>query len=346
MYRKFLFLTLITGMVVCSCEKDPASPDSGVEVKHSGVFIINEGGFNKNNGSISFYSTDDHQIQNEIIKRINDVEELGDVVQSMTVIDSLGFIIVNNSNKIEVVDMDTWKIIETIDMPPNASPRYLVNGNNGKAYVTNLYGNNVSVIDLSTLEITSSITVGANPEEIVVSGTKAYVANSGGGDGNTISVINLETDQVVNTITVGDNPVFIKKDADGILHILCWGSWNKGTQGGIYSVDPNSDSVIDSLITEGYSSKLCIGSGDIGYLINNGNVLSFSTETYEIVNDSLIMGGSFYGIAYEPVSEHIFVLDAKDYVQNGSLIIYDKMGGLLESFDVGVSPASLTFIYE
>ena len=172
------------------------------------------------------------------------------------------------------------------------------------------------------------------------------MANSGGGDGNTISVINLQTDQVINTITVGDNPVFIKKDEGGILHVLCWGSWNKGTKGGIYSVDPNSDSVIDSLITEGYSSKLCIGSGEIGYLINNGNVLSFSTETYEIVNDSLIMGGSFYGIAYEPVSEHIFVLDAKDYVQNGSLIIYDKMGGLLESFDVGVSPASLTFIYE
>lgn len=346
MYRTLLFNTLIAGVIIMGCEKDPSSPDSGVEVKHEGVFIINEGGINRNNGSISFYSPDDHQIQNEIFKRINDNEQLGDIVQSMTVIDSLGFIIINNSNKIEVINMDTWKKMKTINMPPNASPRYLVDGNNGKAYVTNLYGNSVSVIDLSNIEITASIAVGANPEEIVVSVNKAYVANSGGGNGNTISVINLQNDQVVNTIKVGDNPVFIKKDEDGILHVLCWGSWEKGTQGGIYSVDPNTDNVLDSLITDGYSSKLCIGPDDIGYFINNGNILSFSTDTYEVVNDSLIIGGSFYGIAYEPVSDHIFTLDAKDYVQNGSLIIYDKLGNLLESYDVGVNPGSLTFIYE
>ncbi|MEJ2544586.1 MAG: hypothetical protein P8Y99_11015, partial [Calditrichaceae bacterium] len=328
------------------CEKDPTSSNSSVEVKHNGAFIINEGGINKNNGSISFYSPGDQLVQNDIFKRINDNEQLGDIVQSMTVIDSLGFIIVNNSNKIEVVDMNTWEKVKTIDMPPNASPRYLADGENGKAYVTNLYGNNVSVIDLSTIDIIASITVGANPEEITVSDDKAYVANSGGGDGNTLSVINLPDDQVVSTITVGDNPVSIRKDESGILHVLCWGSWNKGTKGGIYSVDPNTDTVLDSLVTDGYSSKLCIGPDNIGYFINNGNILSFSTDTYNVVNDSLIMGGSFYGIAYEPVSRRIFALDAKDYVQDGSLLIYDMMGNLLESYNVGVSPGSLTFIYE
>ncbi len=346
MYRKILLSTLISGIILISCEKDPNSPDSDVDVKHYGAFIINEGGFNKNNGSLSFYSPDDRQVQNEVFKRINDNEQLGDIVQSMTVIDSLGFIIVNNSNKIEVIDMDTWKKMKTINMPPNASPRYLVDGNNGKAYVTNLYGNSVSVIDLSNIEITASIAVGANPEEIVVSGNMAYVANSGGGDGKTVSAINLQIDQVVNTITVGDNPVFIRKDEDGILHVLCWGSWNKGTKGGIYAIDPNTDTIIDSLITEGFSSKLCIGPDDMGYFINNGNIMSFSTATYEVLNDSLIMGGSFYGISYEPVSGQIYALDAKDYIQNGSLIIYDKMGSHFGSYDVGISPGYITFIYE
>ena len=345
MFREILIGTLLIIIMISGCEKNPTSTGSGIVVKHNGAFIINEGGFNHNNGSLSFYSFEDAQVQNEIFKKINK-QDLGDVVQSMTIVDSLGFIVVNNSNRIEVIDMDTWKSIKSIEMPANSSPRYLVDGGNGKSYVTNLYGNNVSVINLSTIEIVSSINVGANPEEITVSGTKAYVANSGGGDGNTISVIDLQTDQVIHTITMGDNPVFIKKDKDGILHVLCWGSWNKGTKGGIYSIDPNSDIVMDSLITEGFSSKLCIGPDDIGYLINNGNILSFSTETYELLNDSLIMGGSFYGIAYEPISEHIFVLDAKDYVQKGSLVIYDKIGSLLESYDVGISPGSLTFIYE
>ena len=345
MFSKILFTVLFTGLILCSCEKDPTSPGSGVVVKYDGAFIINEGGFNMGNSSLSFYSTDDEQVQNNIFKKINN-EDLGDVVQSMTVIDSLGFIVVNNSNKIDVIDMATWKKIKQIDMPANSSPRYLADGGNGKAYVTNLYGNNVTVINLSNLEIVSSpIIVGANPEEITFAENKAYVANSGGGDGNTVSVINLETEQVVNTIVVGDNPIFIKKDADGILHVLCWGSWAKGTSGGIYAIEPGTDAVTDSLKPGGYSSKLCIGPGHTGYFINNGNILSFATDTYQIINDSLITG-AFYGIAFEPVSGHIFALDAKDYVQNGSLMIFDTSGNLLSTYDVGVNPGFITFIYE
>ena len=343
MFRQILFSTMIAGITMMSCEKDPVSTNPKVEVKHNGAFIVNEGGFNHSNGSLSFYSREDQQVQNEIFKKINN-KDLGDVVQSMTIIDSLGFIVVNNSNKIEVIDMNTWLSIKSIDMPTGYSPRYLADGGNGKAYVTNLYANNVSVINLPTLEIETSIDVGANPEEITISGNKAYVANSGGGDGNTVTVIDLLSNQVVNSIQVGDNPNFIKKDTDGYLHVLCWGSWTKGSSGGIYAIDPVNDTVMDSLIIEGYSSKLCIGKEDTGYFINDGNILSFSTATYEITNDSLITG-AFYGLAFDSVSEHLLALDAKDYAQNGSLMIYDLEGNLLNTYDVGIIPGNVTFVY-
>jgi YVTN family beta-propeller protein len=321
MYKKLLINTIMTGIILFSCEMDPTSVDHDADVKLNGVFIINEGGFGHNNGSLSFYQAEDNSIQNGIFKEVNG-RVLGDVVQSMTIIDTLGFIVVNNSNMIEVISINSWKSIKTIGMPAGSSPRYLADGNNGKAYVTNLYTNNVSVINLSNYEIESSISVGANPEEIV------------------------------NSIIVGDNPSSIERDTKGVIHVLCmgrWGEWNNpddpGTNGGIYSIDPLSLQVVDSLLLDGHPSKLCINDDNIGYFINGSSIMSFYTDTYEMVKDTLITG-YYYGLALDPVSDKLFAMDAKDYAQNGSVSVFDLAGNLLNTFNVGIIPGDAAFVYE
>ena len=354
MLKKILFSTIIVAIIM-NCEKDPTAVDQETKIKLNGAFILNEGGFGHNNGSLSFYSAEDNQVQNGIFNQING-RNLGDVVQSMTIIDTLGFIVVNNSNKIEVISINSWKSVRTIDMPAGSSPRYLADGGNGKAYVTNLYTNNVSVIDLSTYEIETSINVGANPEGITILDDKAYVAISGFGYGNTISVIDLLSNQVAYTIRVGDNPGSIKIDENEILHILCtgrWGDWNNpddpGTNGGVYSLDPSSALVTDSLIFTGHPSKLCLDGDEKGFFINGLNVVCFSTNSYEIVSDTLITknyNDGLYGLDIDPVTAQLFVMEAKDYTQNGSLSIYDLEGTLLYSYNVGIIPSKAVFVYE
>lgn len=351
MYKKLLINTIMTGIILFSCEMDPTSVDHDADVKLNGVFIINEGGFGHNNGSLSFYQAEDNSIQNGIFKEVNG-RVLGDVVQSMTIIDTLGFIVVNNSNMIEVISINSWKSIKTIGMPAGSSPRYLADGNNGKAYVTNLYTNNVSVINLSNYEIESSISVGANPEEIVIAEDKAYVAISGFGYGKTVSVIDLSSNTVLNSIVVGDNPSSIERDTKGVIHVLCmgrWGEWNNpddpGTNGGIYSIDPLSLQVVDSLLLDGHPSKLCINDDNIGYFINGSSIMSFYTDTYEMVKDTLITG-YYYGLALDPVSDKLFAMDAKDYAQNGSVSVFDLAGNLLNTFNVGIIPGDAAFVYE
>ena len=352
MVFRYLIHLILLGLFIFACEKDPTSPQSDPVVKLNGAFILNEGNFNQGNGSLSFYSAEDGQVQNNIFSGVNG-RALGDVVQSMTIIDTLGFIVVNNSNKIEVIGIRSWKNKATIDMPTGSSPYYLADGGNGKAYITNLYTNSVSVLNLSTLQLIGSIDVGANPEAILVHQGLAYVANGGFGFGNTVSVINLATNQVQQNIPVGDNPRFLSVDAQDNLHVLCtgrYGDWNNpndpGTDGGIHKIATANHQRVDSLVIPGHPSRLAVDDQGRGYYIdpNSGTIAQYSLQTMQALNQNLI-AGYYYSMAVDAVSGQIFVLDAKDYSQNGDLKIFDLNGQLKETHTVGIIPGSVTFVY-
>lgn len=351
MSRLILSVLLISFLIV-ACQKDPTSAKKEKKVQSVGAFIINEGNFTKGNGSLSFYSFNDQTVQNGIFKAVNG-RALGDVPNSMTVWDTLGFIVVNNSNKIEVIGLKSWKSVKTIELPGGPSPRNLAVVSDSKAYVTNLYANNVAVIDLKTLSLTNTtIAVGANPEEILIYDNKAYVANSGFGSGNTVSVIDVTTDKVVNTIKVGDNPTGLMLDDDEDINVMCTGRWpawgdstDKGTNGGIYVINPAKQILTDSMLVSGHPSAITYAGNDLGFFLLNGNVVSFSTATNKILNDAFVKG-SFYSIEADPISQLLFVLDAKDYQSNGEVILYDFNGTEQNHFTVGIIPGAVTFVYE
>lgn len=348
--KKYLLLLLVFALFI-ACEEDPLSSGDGDKpLTLDGVYIVNEGNFGQSNGSLSYLNLDEGKVYNEIYKTANG-EALGDVAQSMTIVDSLGYIIVNNSNKIEVINLKTWKKKAVIEMPAGSSPRYMALVGNGRAYVTNLYTNNVAIINLVDNTVVKTIDVGNNPEQIVVAKGKAYVANSGFGTGNTVSVINIAGDGVIKTIRVGDNPRFVQLSAQDEVHILCSGSYgdwndpNDDTDGGIYVIDPNSDTVVDSLIISGHPSGLALNSHSSGYFLNSGYIVSYDTEKREVLNDKFV-AGYFYGIAVDISNDLIFALDAKDYQQSGTLTVYDSQGELKYDYSVGIIPGFAAFKYQ
>ncbi len=349
MRNKWLIITLFSFLLLLSCETNPLVPKVTPETKLQGAFIVNEGNFMQGNGSLSFYSFDDHSVQNHIFKSVNQ-RDLGDVVNSMTIVDTVGFIVVNNSNKIEVISTNTWKSLHTIDLPAGSSPRHAAY-REGKIYVTNLFSNSVNVIDAETFQTETSITVGANPEEIFIAGSNAFVANSGFGNGHTVSVIDLATNQVTKTLNVGDNPSAFIQDADGDLHVLCVGRWpawgdttDQGTNGGIFMIDPSALVVNDSLSVQGHPSELTFDGAETGYFLNGGVLNSYSTKTNQLLSNGVVSGW-FYSVEADPVSQQIFCLDAKDYAQEGSLRIFSFAGDSLETHTVGIIPGGVTFSY-
>jgi YVTN family beta-propeller protein len=220
MFLKNLAILLIFIFLI-ACEKDPSASKTEHKVSVKGAFILNEGNFMHRNASLSFYDFEQQNIQNNIYETVNAVA-LGDVLQSMTIIDTLGFLAVNNSHKIEVISLNTWKKVATINMD-GKGPRAIADGGNGNVYVTNMNSGNVSVIRISDFTEQALITVGAQPDEIVAQNQKAYVANSGWGYDHTVSVIDLNQNKVIKTINVADNPGYLISDKNEDIHVLCTG---------------------------------------------------------------------------------------------------------------------------
>ena len=106
----FQFSTLLLWaliVVVSSCTKepirpstgDPDPPPGGSTTYSEGFFIVNEGNFNWGNASVTYVDISTGTAHQHIFQQANS-RPLGDVAQSMKVLNNRGYIVVNNSNRI------------------------------------------------------------------------------------------------------------------------------------------------------------------------------------------------------------------------------------------------------
>lgn len=98
-----MFALAIT--VLASCKKDNIDDIYVAGNYEDGYFVTNEGNFGTGNGSISF--VDEYgAVENDVFASINSFA-LGDVVQSMNIINDNAYILVNGSSKIEVASVSS-----------------------------------------------------------------------------------------------------------------------------------------------------------------------------------------------------------------------------------------------
>jgi len=180
--NKLLMMVLtITSMSILGCKKDETSPSLTPGAYDAGVFITNEGQFGNGTGSVSFYNRTSGVVTNMVFETANDGATLGNIVQSMEIYNSKGYIMVNNANKVVVVNGSDFKFVTSITA---TLPRYFLGIDNGKAYVsewgTGGVNGAIKVINLANNTVSSSIGTGKGAEKMVKSGNYVYVSCQGG----------------------------------------------------------------------------------------------------------------------------------------------------------------------
>lgn len=350
-----LFLTVILSsafFVSCSSDNDDTTPEPRGNYE-GGLFIANEGQFLKSNGNVSYLS-DDLKIENNIFSLLNPEKTKNDIIQCIGFNGNFAYLIVNNTNKIEVVNRYTFKSVATVTTDIK-TPRYIAFAN-GKGYVTNWGDGNdskddyVGILDLTTNTITSKISVVEGPEKIIENAGKLYVTHKGGYNfGNSLTVINAATNSVVTNFEVGDMPAGLVKD-NGSLYILCEGYpyyAEKQTAGKLVKVSLSNNTITSTLSFDGitHPGYLDIENDKLYYTIDS-NIYSLATSATTLPTAPIFKATevtSLYGLAVK--NSKIYVADKVNNVDNGDIYIYSLTGKLTNEFSVGVNPNGFYFNY-
>lgn len=349
-------------------------PDLVQSGQHTaGMYLVNEGNMGSNKCTLDYVDfIQGYYVRNLYAERNPTVvKELGDVGNDIQIYGSRLYVVVNCSNKIEVLDARTARRIGQINIP---NVRY-IRFHKGFAYATSYVGpvqlNNpnavqgaVYKIDTLSMKAVDKCTVGYQPDELCILGQYIYVANSGGymapNYDNTVSVIELEGFKQVEKIPVGINLHHIKADSEGKLWVTSRGDY-QGIHSRLFVLAKkkgrNEMQVTDTLDIP--VSNFCI-SGDSLYFYSTewSNYAQQNTITYGIVNtrtkrqvsDRFITDGSEkditipYGINIHPETHDIYVTDAKNYVSSGVMHCYNRYGIRKWSVRTGDIPAHMCFL--
>ncbi len=337
-HLKYL-LIISLAMLWAGCEKDQETPDPiPTEPREQGVFILNEGNFMAGNASLSYLDTQSGQMLHELFLQANN-EALGDVLQSMIVHQERAYLVVNNSGKIEVVDMESMERKGTIN--GFVSPRYMLVVNEQKAYVTDLFGNSVSVVDLVGNAITGGIAVSGWTEELAVFAGQVVVAGAGSGH---LYFLDPQTDALTDSLYLGASPTRLRIDAEGHLWVLCSGSWDGSEKPMLVRIRPQNTGLMETFPLpeeNSYYSRFDISANGRKLFVLGQDVwmmdLGKNNPTFELWIES--GGMTFYGLSVSPFNDHLYLTDAVDFVQRGTLMVYSETGQLLNSHLVMVNPS-------
>jgi len=347
LHRTAIFLISIS-IMVSSCVKSPTQPNGQLLPNATIVYIVNQGVFGHGNSSITAYYPDSSKAVTDVFKIVNG-RSLGDVGNDIALYHGRAYVVVNNSDKIEVMNASTALSLGTIYFKSGTSPyRIAVDSTDNLGFVSDLYGNSVSVIDLNTNSLLpDSIAAGVEPYGISYASGKIFVANSGGGSGNSVSVIDPSSKKVVSSILVGGGPTEILPDGKGNLWVICPG--NYGDIGKVFVINASTYAVVDSMNMNdtlasfiGYSFAVD-QERNAAYLITGNSVIKLDLNTRQIVNSNFVKG-SFYGISVDAATGNVYVADAKDYQSDGVVKIYTSSGDSTgKSFATGINPGEIAF---
>ncbi len=341
--QKFVYLfisaMLLTTLVSCDRTEEP----EGAFAK--GVFVTNEGLFQTGTGTITHFDPENNTATQDIYGKANLSAALGNIVQSMTIVGDEAYIVVNNANKIMVVDANTFQFLREIT--GFTMPRYVVASAN-RVYVsewgTDGINGAVKIVNPLSSTILKTIPTGQGAENMLLDGDKLYVCNSGGfGRDSTVVVISTTTEAIVQTIQTGDNPRCIVNTEFAGKFVLCSGyaDWIDPTNNTLGSIWPIGAELPIHYIGTGSSSLVSMASGKLFYLDNGYLVSATATE-----KDTISQNDGFYGLGFDLANNLLYVADAADFQSNGSVQVWEPtLAGAdsITTFQAGIIPSGFAF---
>ena len=346
---------------VLSCNTSDPEPSP----YEAGVYIINAGNFQDNNGSISFLSRNSTTVSSDIFSAAN-ARTLTGGVQDYAEIDGKGVILVDNDkagqDKIEVVESGTFKTLATFQSPDVENPRYVVMAGPNKAYVScwdatgdfsNFYPKPgyILVLNLASRTVVKKIPVTKGADRMVVVGSEVFVGSAGGE--RVLTIIDTEKDEVRQPgldVGVDTNPLAV--DANSRL-------WAYASSAKEMVRINTATKAVDLRMKVGNSAK-SPGAITISkdkqtfYFVNSfydaadGYKAKGETYSFRITDSSIpatrpFIGRLFSGLGVDPQTGYLYAGVTPSYKQAGYVLRYQPDGVLIDSVKAEIAPSRFYF---
>jgi DNA-binding beta-propeller fold protein YncE len=329
-------------IIAYSCKKDKDSDSiTPFAADSAGVYISNEGKFQAGNASVSYFNPSAGLVYEDVYTQTHH-KPLGDICQSLKLINGKIYLVVNNSGKIEVCDAYTMNPVKTIT--GLTSPRYILQVKNNKAYVSDLYSKNISIINLDNIDVSGTISIAAGTEQMTMKNSLVYITNV---STEYLYIVDGNIDLLSDSIHVSVGGSSIVQDMNGKLWVMCTGDFMT-MNAALYKINPVTKTIESTFAFPAgdYPSRLTINpAGDSLYYINGG-IFKMSISDNNLPTTAWINppGSSFYGISIDKKSNIIYATDAIDFSQKGMVYRYTFGGNLIDNFKAGIVPGDFLFL--
>lgn len=334
------FLAAVLSLQSCD-EKPPVNVEDLLPVAGTRLAVLcDEGNFQWGNADITVYDTDRQSVIENAFSRSNN-NPLGDVCQSASYFSTKLFLVINNSQKIEIVSPSDFKKQQTIN--GFHSPRYITWVNAGKGYVSEYYANSIKVINPIEGRITEDIKCPGWHDEMIFTRGKLYITSI---NRDKLYVLNEQTNELIDSIPLSYGSNSLALDANDKLWVLCTGDAGKGTDAQLYRIHTGFDTVERIIqLHKPTATRLCTNTSRTQLFWISGDIYSLQAIDESAVPIPFISasGRQFYGLNYNPFTDELWATDAIDYTQRSVVYRYRIDGAAIGQFRSGINTGNMVF---
>ncbi|HYI78123.1 MAG TPA: DUF5074 domain-containing protein [Chryseolinea sp.] len=347
--RFLLFVCFVALFLSCDSDNDPIKGEY-----QSGVLVVNEGGFNSSNATVTYFNPSSNVLSQNIFKNAAG-QFAGNVLQSIAVDGDKGYLVLNGSNTIEIVNHHTFESISTFTSPELDKPRNVqVVGDKAYISVWGAYDANYSltdsyilVVDTKTLSVVDKIATDEGVENLLYNGSRLFASNYNFGGSSTLAVIDPSNNELIDQIELAEGPAGMVLDSNNKLWVITTGTYS-GNDGKLFRVNPTSLAIeeeidlnmnpdVDLTITPD-KKNLIFSNGSTIYKIAITDTQAPAQAWIEATNVQTL-----YALEVNPHTGEIYIGDAVDFSSPGKVYVYNADGTFKKSFESGINPTQFIF---
>ena len=247
----------------------------------------------------------------------------------------------NPGHEVAIVDMESTKVVGSIDVSPYRAPHGIQIGPDGTIYVASDLDHKLLVIDPKARKVTKAIDTGGTTHWIGIlpNGAKIYATNK---NDPFITVVDLKTGTVATKIDVPGGTEGIAVSPDGKRLIVM-----THTNPGLAVIDPATDTIVDRIALQGQSG----GGAYKAYFSPDGKrllTMNLGSSVINIFNAADLHGPQRTAVVGKDPMGFAFSADGKTALSanhgDGSVSVIDlEKGQVVQQFQAGTGIETLAF---